>query len=47
MPFRERNFVSFRLENPKPVPQNRPEAGLFTGSKFGRDSLWGRRLEQR
>jgi hypothetical protein len=35
------------MKNPKTVPQNRPEAGLFHGRHSGRDSLWGGRLEQR
>jgi hypothetical protein len=35
----ERIRVSFQKYNPKPEAQNRPEAGLFTGTKFGRDSL--------
>src|SRR4051794_33652940 len=34
------------MENPKPDPQNRPEAGLFRGRYSGRDSLWGGGLER-
>jgi len=47
MPFGERIGVSFRMENPKPIPQNRPEAGLFRGRYSGRDSLSEGRLEQK